>query len=105
MVWKYEESLINECGYKRAQVRTLTSRPKEPTADVVSHTWAGSVDTLENDKQFNESTIWDLNFGFGGNGEDGTITKANTTVTGLTGSCVRDGPSPTTRTHSARNLS
>jgi tyrosinase len=75
MVWQYEETLINECNYQGAQPY-----------------WDWSIDTPENGKHFHESVIWDPVIGFGGNGEDGFITKANTAIEGLIGSCVRDGP-------------
>lgn len=67
--------MIKECGYKGAQPY-----------------WDWSIDTPENGKLFNESVIWDPVVGFGGNGRDGSTVTPNTTISGLSGSCVEHGP-------------
>jgi len=75
-LWSYESALINECGYTGAQPY-----------------WDWTLDNPEYGSSFEKSTIFDPKFGFGGNGNGGSVDEVYTNQQGTPpGNCIADGP-------------
>ncbi|KAF2101160.1 Di-copper centre-containing protein [Rhizodiscina lignyota] len=79
-IWQHEQSLRNDCGYKGAHPY-----------------WDYSLDVAEAGAQLNKSPVFDGTYGFGGNGEGGTVPLPGPAQGGggfgpNLGGCVVDGP-------------
>jgi tyrosinase len=77
LVWTYESTLINECGYNGAQPY-----------------WDWSLDNPEYGTHFDQSPVFDPNTGFGGNGAGGSVPRIKSSDNNAlpSGTCLGSGP-------------